>query len=155
MAQQPLKTYRTASGRSISQILQDYGDKAMDALGKGLYREATGIVEASKGLVPVDTSSLRSSGYVEEPKREGDHIVVNFGYGGPAAKINPKTGESTDGYALLVHEDMEKHHPVGSAKYLELPFNEATKGMDKRLADTVRSQMKGGVSATPSAQEGE
>lgn len=148
----PFKTYRTGSGRTISQVLKAAGDRAFELLGRELYLEAQGIMTASQPLVPVDTSALRSSGYVNEPVREGDRVEVTLGYGGPAAKINPKTGESTDAYALFVHENLEAHHPVGGAKYLELPFNQATRGMKGRVAANIRAKM-GGVGLGP--QEGE
>lgn len=137
------KTYRTASGRSVSQSLATRGDAAEKSLGKNLYREAQGIMAASQGLVPVDTTALRSSGYVAQPIRDGNTVRVELGYGGPAARINPKTGKSTDAYALYVHENLEAFHPVGSAKYLELPFNQATKGMGERLANAMRQDLNG------------
>lgn len=139
----PFKAYRTASGRTVEQTLKQYGDKAAAALGKQLYREANGIMSASGPLVPVDTNALRSSGYVQPPEQEGSHISVSFGYGGPAAKINPKTGQSTDAYALFVHENLEAFHKVGSAKYLEMPFDQARTGMGKRIAEGLRADLAG------------
>lgn len=121
--------------------MADLGDKAISSLGKALYGEAQGIMAASEPLVPVDTGALRSSGYVTPPEEDGDRVVVYLGYGGPAAKINPKTLESTDGYAIYVHENLEAHHPVGCAKFLELPFNQATEGMGARIANTMRADM--------------
>lgn len=135
------KSYRSASGRSISETLAQYGERVAHSLGKQLYREAQGIMAASQGLVPVDTGALRSSGYVDEPKREGDTIEVLLGYGGPAAQINPKTGESTDGYALRVHENLEANHPVGGPKFLELPFDQASRGMDDRVAKGIKADL--------------
>ena len=137
----PFKSYTTASGRSISRILEDYGEAAAEELGRQLYLEAQGILAESEPLVPVDTGALRGSGYVEEPVREGYTISVYFGYGGPAAKINPKTGESTDSYALRVHENLEAFHPVGTAKFLEMPFDQATVGIGARIASNMRSQL--------------
>lgn len=137
------KTYRTASGLPISATLAKAGERGFKSLGRALYREAIGIMAASQPLVPVDTAALRSSGYVAEPVYEGTHVRVELGYGGPAAKINPKTGQSTDGYALLVHENLEAFHKVGSAKYLELPFNQATSGMTARLVDTMEADVAG------------
>lgn len=139
----PFKTYRTASGLPISATLEKAGQRGLRALGKALYREAVGIMAESQPLVPVDTTALRSSGYVAEPVQEGTTVRVEFGYGGPAAKINPKTGESTDAYALMVHENLEAFHKVGSAKYLELPFNQATSGMTGRLAAAIDAELSG------------
>lgn len=137
-------TYTTGSGLRISQILEQYGEKAAAALGNGLYREAAGILAASRPLVPVDTGALRASGYVTEPVQEGNLLVVEVGYGGTASKINPKTGEPSGKYALMVHENLEAFHKVGMAKYLEIPFNAAVRGMGARLADFVRGRVSGG-----------
>jgi len=139
------KSYRTASGASIQATLAKFGEKAGAALGRQLYREGLGIMAASQPLVPVDTAALRSSGYVAEPTTgAADGVVeVLLGYGGPAAKINSKTGESTDAYALYVHEDLEAFHKVGTAKYLSLPFDQATRGMGRRLAENLKADLAG------------
>lgn len=143
----PFKAYRTASGRSVQDSLKLFGDKAEKSLGRQLYREATGIIMSSQGLVPVDTTALKSSKYVTEPERDGDVITVFLGYGGPAAQINKKTGESTDAYALYVHENLEAFHPVGTAKYLEMPFDQAKSGMGARIAAAIRADMHGGLTS--------
>jgi hypothetical protein len=57
--------------------------------------------------------------------------VATIGFGGPAAK-----------YAIIVHEDLNAHHVTGSAKYLEIPFKQAVKGMAKRIADGMRADLK-------------
>lgn len=149
----PFKTYRTASGKTILETLAAYGAKAEASLGRQLYQEGEGIMAQSKPLVPVDTSALRSSGYVAQPVRVGDVIRVELGYGGPAAKINPKTGESVDAYALIVHENLEAHHKVGIAKYLELPFLQAQRGMSARVAAGVRADMRGAGGPAAAAEE--
>lgn len=141
----PFKAYRTASGRSVKDSLRLWGSKAETALGRALYREGLGIMASSQGLVPVDTSALRSSGYVNPPVRDINMISVFLGYGGPAAKINSKTGESTDGYAIIVHENLEAFHKVGTAKYLEMPFDQAKRGMGARIAAAIRADMHGGM----------
>lgn len=147
MASGPFKAYRTASGSSVQAMLRRVGDKAAKALGKQLYNEGQGIIEASSGLVPVDTGTLKSSRYTAEPVREGDRITVEIGYGGPAAKINPKSGESSDGYAIIVHENLEAFHKTGVAKFLELPFNQAKHGMGARIAAGMRTDLNGATSS--------
>ena len=147
------KRYRTASGRSIAATLEKYGERAERALERQLYAEAQGIIAQSQPLVPVDTSALRSSSYVQDPMREGSLVTVNFGYGGPAAQINPKTKESTDAYALFVHENLEAFHPVGTAKFLEMPFNQAKAGMGARIARNMKTDLGGGGSGISEAPE--
>lgn len=80
------------------------------------------------------------------PQFQDKGVVVFLGYGGPAAKINPKTGESTAGYALYVHENLDAFHKVGTAKYLEIPFDAAKHGMNERLAQAMRQAKHGGIS---------
>lgn len=132
-------TYKTGSGRSISQTLKQLGDQAQARFGAELFKEAQGIIMASQPLVPVDTGALRASSYVTQPRVEGSVIRVELGYGGPAAQINPKSGEPASGYALYVHENLEAHHPVGQAKYLEVPFLQARTGMTNRIVAGMRS----------------
>jgi hypothetical protein len=127
------KTYRTASGASIAALLAKVGDRAKEALGKQLYLEAEGIMAQSKELVPVDTGALRSTGIVSPPVIEGDLVSVELGYGGPAAP-----------YAVIVHENLEAHHPHGMAKYLEVPFDAAKRGMLDRVAAGIREEVEAG-----------
>lgn len=136
-----IRTYSTASGKGIAALLTQFGESAVQSLGRQLYLEAQGIISQSQQLCPVDTGALRSSGYVEEPTREGDVMRVELGYGGPASKRNPKTGEATDDYAVFVHENLEAHHPVGMAKFLEIPFNAAQSGMPNRIARGMQSDL--------------
>jgi hypothetical protein len=58
--------------------------------------------------VPVDTGALRSTGRVEGGL-SGPAILarVTLDFGGPAAP-----------YALIQHERLDYHHPVGEARYL-------------------------------------
>lgn len=138
--------YTTASGRRISEILAAAGSKRLPLIGKGLYREGQGIMSQSRPLVPVLTGALRASGYVDEPVIEGaeltgQRVSVKLGYGGVASKVNPVTGERAGVYALPVHENLEAFHHVGMAKYLEVPFNAARRGMGERLADFVAGKI--------------
>lgn len=142
--------YSTASGRSVSDTLDRYGESQVAPLGRALYAEAQRILAESQPLVPVETGALRSSGYVAPPERNGDAITVELGYGGVAAMVNPKTGETAAHYALYVHENLEAHHPVGQALYLQTPFDAARPAMAGRIA----ADMKGSVTVeeTPSSQ---
>lgn len=152
----PFKSYRTASGKSVQQILEQYGTRAGISLGRQLYREATGIIEAGRQITPVDTSTLRAAEGVAEPVRDGDHIVVELGVGGAAGdKINPQTGQAASSYALFVHENLEAFHPVGSAKFIELPFNQAKAGMGSRIAKGMRDEMKAGGPINPTQAVGD
>lgn len=149
-------SYTTASGKSVTALLNQFAEHAEADLGAILYQEATGIVTQAQGLVPVDTGALQSSGYVAEPVRDGPRVRVDLGFGGPAAKINRKTGQSTEGYALHVHEDLESFHPSGGiALYLEIPFRDAKRGMGTRIAERLRQRAFGRFETTMSSALGE
>ncbi len=88
-----------------------FGKRAVAELGAALYRQAEQIMTAAKLETPVDTGNLRASGHVQAPIREGQQVSVAEGFGGVAAP-----------YAVIVHENLEAHHPVGKAKFLEDPY---------------------------------
>lgn len=144
-----LKTYHTATGKSVEELLRTYGESAVKALGRQLYLEANGIMTQSKELCPVATGALHASGYVAQPERDGDVMRVELGYGGPATKINPKTGQPTDTYAIIVHEDLEAFHKVGMAHFLSIPFNAAKPGMSGRIVRGMRSDLASRSSVEP------
>jgi len=78
-----------------------------------------------------DTGLLRSTGRVETENAPGAEAVVKLSYGGNG--LAP--------YAIYVHERLDLHHPVGSAKFLQIPFFEATQGMTERLAASMRQHL--------------
>jgi len=85
--------------------------------------EGEKIMATSKETyVPVDTGNLRNTGHVSPPVKEGQTILVQLGF-----------GNNTVEYALIVHEDLYAHHPVGQAKYLEIPFSRAQPGVKQRF----------------------
>lgn len=95
-----------------------------------LYREGERIMNASKTEVPVDQGILRSTGHVSLPRVTDGAVVVEIGYGGPAAP-----------YALRQHEELGYRHTVGKAKYLEDPFRRAVLTMDRRMAADIRRRI--------------
>lgn len=104
-----------------------------DRIKAALYAEGTQLVGQSVPLVPVDTGALRSSAFTEQPTTSGDKISVRCGYGGTATKVNPLTGETTTDYAVKVHEDLNVHHDVGQAKFLEIPANNLKSKFDSNM----------------------
>lgn len=101
-----------------------------------LYQEAEVVMTAAKtDYVPVATGALRASGFVDPPLQTLDGGSVTLGFGGPAAP-----------YAVIVHEDLTKRHPVGQAKYLELPLRARIQGMQavlrQRTGDAIRQSFQ-------------
>jgi hypothetical protein len=126
-----MKITATVTGQeAISRVLKRYRQDAADALAGALYMEAEKIMTAAKELTPVDTGTLRDSGTVLLPRSEGPVIVQELGFGGPAAP-----------YAVYVHENLQANHPVGQAKFLEVPFTEAQSGMEDRIATKMKQAL--------------
>lgn len=99
-------------GTAVAKKFQAAAQESPTALVAAIYQEAEAVMTLSKQeYVPVDTGALRASGHVEPPVRTAGGGSVALGFGGPSAP-----------YAVIVHEDLTKRHPVGGAKYLELPL---------------------------------
>jgi hypothetical protein len=98
-------------------------DAVKSALAAALNIEAEIIMSMAKALTPVDLGALRSSGHVKAPVFKRNKISVEIGFGGPAAP-----------YAIFVHEDLTAAHPVGQAKFLEVPFKQQMSGLSNRIA---------------------
>ncbi len=123
--------------QKLERIVAMGGDKAIQALAKGLYAEANAAFNESQILVPVDTSALKGSGHVSLPKVTTDSVEVTIAYGGPATS-----------YAIHVHERIFApsgkkvyHRPPTRAKFLETPAKRRTKGMATRLGVHIRQAM--------------
>lgn len=92
--------------------LEALGPRAMQVLAAALYQESEAIMTEAKEQVPVETGTLKNSGYVEPPVVDADGVSVTMGFGGAA-----------EAYALIQHEDLSLNHPRGgNAKFLERPF---------------------------------
>jgi len=137
--------------------LAQLGAEGPTAIEAGMYRAASEILGDSQELVPVDTGTLRASGYAQTaqfltggPSAEPLHqdvtdevkVTATVGYGGPATP-----------YALAVHENPRagktggvspqgKPYPhwaqTGQWKYLET----AAKDHASRLAETVAAAVR-------------
>lgn len=121
---------RASDRVKFRQALQAAGNRGSKLLAQGLYREAEEIMTLSKTLVPVETGTLRDSGFVDPPVTSGNVVTVRLGYGGEA-----------EAYALKQHEDLTLHHPNGQAKFLEKPMLEAASHLDEKLAVFIRGKL--------------
>lgn len=121
--------------QSLQQQLSQIANATMDQM-HVMGRE---IMSNSQDEVPKDTTALVQSGFIIE---EGDSIIL--GYGGPNQKINPKTGISTEEYALKVHEDLHMNHSNGGgkAKFLEDPYRVAISDLENNLIKPLQSLFK-------------
>jgi hypothetical protein len=100
-----------------------FANKFPDVVGKALQAEGNIEATESKRRTPVDTGNLRASTHVEPYHRSGRDISVRIVVGGTASP-----------YALFVHEDLEAHHKVGQAKFLQSTILESAPFMLLRVA---------------------
>mgnify|MGYP001159197222 CR=1 FL=1 len=80
------------------------------------------ILEESLNQVPRDTNTLANSAYYEITRSASYGFEADIGYGN--GLVNPKSGAVVEDYAVVVHEDLEAHHPIGKAKFLEDPVRQ-------------------------------
>lgn len=117
--------------KQLKAQLTRLGQSAPQAMGKALLKEANQIMNASKAIVPVDTRTLKRSGYVRLPEHSVDSVTVTMGYGG-----------SAKAYARVQHEELSYYHkPPTQAKYLEQPVREAVSGMAQRVAGQLSKEL--------------
>lgn len=102
-----------------------------DAIGPALRAEAEIEMTEAKRRTPVDTGTLRASGHVAGPKHSGRDTEVMLAFGGPAAP-----------YALFVHENLDAHHPVGQAKFLEGTLHESAPYLAQRIARRIAASIR-------------
>lgn len=93
----------------IKLVVEKFPQRAATALKKAVQP----ILAESQELVPIRTGALKATGALNV-EIEGNAIIATISYGSDEV-----------GYAVIVHEDLEAHHPVGEAKFLERPLLDA------------------------------
>lgn len=130
----------TGDAEAMEKLREALGERFEQAVGAGLYLAANNVMTDAKRRVPVDTGTLRGSGYVTLPELVDGHPVVEAGFGGPASD-----------YAVVQHEATELHHDVGEAKFLENAVNEAASRFARDVATIASAAVAGGSTALPAA----
>ena len=103
------------------------------ALDRALYAIASNVIaHAQADYVPVDTGTLKASGTVLPPEREGSRVTVTLGFGGAAKD-----------YAEIQERREDFHHKVGQAHYLETAVLDAVPTMQTELAARVAADIEG------------
>jgi hypothetical protein len=113
-------------GPAMQKKLRVVKHKYPDICARALYQEAQIEMTEAKRRTPVDTGVLRASGFVQFPERKGRLIFITLAFGGAA-----------ETYAVIVHEDLEAHHRIGQAKFLESVLNESLPYMASRIARRI------------------
>jgi hypothetical protein len=109
-----------------ARLIESWGGRGNKIMGEGLREGGEEILAAAIPVTPIRTGALRASGRVIGPEHRNDGPEVRVTFGGPSV-----------GYAMYVHEILYRrpyttsrgtrvrgttvHHPVGGAKFLEIP----------------------------------
>ena len=83
----------------------------------------------------VKTGALQGSG---TPGRSATDIAAEHPAEFEEGKLRKEIGFNTD-YAAAVHENLEAHHDVGQAKFLEAAMNENQSKMAPFVAEAVKA----------------
>lgn len=100
--------------KSVSQISDTVQSALLDC-GNDLQQKAVDIT-------PIDTGALRASAFTEAESGSNPSVIVGF----------------EEEYAIYVHENLEAHHDVGQAKFLEQPLKENSDKYVKYVRDKVQ-----------------
>ena len=101
------------------------------------------IMTESAEECPRDTWTLVDSRFIKEPVHTKDGVYVEFGYGGPNDRVNPKNNKRASEYMIIVHEDLLGHnYKVGGPKFLENPVRRNQAMLLAHLGNAVRATMK-------------
>lgn len=123
-----MTTEMTGTVTGVEKLIGDLanlGASALPAVGMAMHEEGEAIMTQAKRIVPVKTSALRGTGFVDPPIMTALGVTVRLHFGGGVAKD----------YAVIQHENIMFHHPLGGRfKYLEIPFLQAQPGMSERIA---------------------
>ncbi len=95
----------TGVGTVVKRLMTAKSEVA-SGMERGLVKAGLMLQRASQQLVPLDTGALKNSAFTRKVG-SGFSTDVQVGY--------------TQEYAVFVHENLEAHHPIGQAKFLEQP----------------------------------
>lgn len=129
--------FKFKGGSEMRALLERAGSRFPGEVERALYQEGQIEMTEAKRRTPVwnparkvppghAPGSLRASGQVQEPERNGRRVSVTLSFG----------NEMVD-YAVYVHEDLEATHATGAAKFLESTLMESAPSMAERVARRI------------------
>lgn len=131
-----VSTRLTGSKEMIANI-NKFRQEHPEEFAKALHEEMEIEVTEMKRRCPVDVTphaphpgNLRASIHTEEPEIRGNQISVVAATGSQAP------------YGIYVHENLEAHHVIGEAKFMESVLNESAPYMNQRIAARVHFDTK-------------
>jgi len=133
----------------VESTLENATNRLEKTAARSLHKSGEIIMNDSmENYVPVATGALRGTGYVEPPDFGRGEIVVEMGFGGPAAPYalkvheNPRAGK-TKGVSPqgIEYPTTETGKPTwathGEWKYLEKPVKKHKDDVEKRLFSDI------------------
>lgn len=134
------------TAEQVAAKMRRHLNAAVQAVETALYQGGSIIMTEAKKRSPVDLGTMKSSGYVTLPTRQGGDVVVEAGFGG-AAKA----------YAVIQHENLSYSHidektgkQVGEAKYLENAINAKEQEVRDRIKRIADRALESGYARRPS-----
>lgn len=112
---------------SIAGKMRALAGRTPSRMAAALVVEARVEMQESMRRTPVKTGALRDSHEVQAAEMNGRDVEVTIAVGGPQAP-----------YAVYVHENLEAHHDIGQAKFLESTLRESAPFMAARLAARMK-----------------
>lgn len=135
-------TVTIKGGEKVIKNAQEALDRWKKALRSAVYAEASNVMTISKRLVPVDSGTLKGSGYVTLPEHRGPQILCELGYGGPAKK-----------YAEIQHESLHYRHPRGGqAKYLSVAVGKREGDLKNSISKLAKAAFEANDDASRNPQ---
>lgn len=108
------------------------------AAGLSLVETLTEVVyPVADAECPKDTLTLSQSWQVVGPTEDTNGVSATGSYGRDDDS-NPKTGQTSNSYCVIVEEEIGRQHPTGNAKFLSNAMTQTT----PRLADEVAKRMR-------------
>ena len=120
----------------VAAQLRKHLEAARRSAEAAIYQGGHIIMTEAKKRAPMDLGTLRNTGYVTLPKREGDEVFVEAGFGG-AAKA----------YAVDQHEG-HYNHEEGERKYLENAINVKEQEVRAHVRRVSDAALASGVAAS-------
>ena len=127
----------------LASVLASLGERTPTVFALALNKIANDMMKDAKKRTPVDTGALRASGHVQRPVIDRTMVSVTLGFGGDQS-IGGTTRQGKripQNYAVYVHEDLTKRHPVGEAKFLENAMLAKAPTMEQQLASILRDEV--------------
>lgn len=111
--------------RGLERVIRNINAEVKKIEGRttaGLLAAGLKVQAEAQRRTPVDTGNLRASAYTRRAQDDATKVEVGF----------------AAAYALPVHENLEAHHPVGQAKFLESALVDLADEVVRTIADHAR-----------------